>query len=120
MSKNKEEPRDLHSSSRESGGIIYNVTVKAEKNIADEWLRWLIQEHGPQIIATSCFTKFTTLKLLEYDDEESTTYAVQYLANTMEDYKTYIHQFADEFRKQSFGKWGNKLVAFRTVMEVVH
>ena len=105
---------------RGTGGIVYNVTVKVEKSIADKWLQWLVQEHAPQIIATNCFTKFTALKLLEYDDEESTTYAIQYLANTIDDYKTYLNQFADQFRKQSFDKWGNKFVAFRTVMEIVH
>jgi hypothetical protein len=101
-------------------GLIYNVTIKVEKRIADEWLRWMVQEHAPQIVATKCFTKFTALKLLEYDDEESSTYAVQYFADKVEDYKTYINQFADHFRKQSFDKWGDRLVAFRTVMEIVH
>lgn len=100
--------------------IIYNVTAKVEKDIANDWLKWLIEEHGPQIIATNCFTKFTTLKLLEYDDYDSTTYAVQYFADTIERYQTYINQYADFFRKQSFDKWGNKFVAFRTVMEVVY
>ena len=100
--------------------VVYNVTVKVEKNIADKWLQWLIQEHAPEIIATNCFTKFIALKLLEYDDEESSTYAVQYFANAIENYKTYIHQFAGHFQKQSFDKWGGRIVAFRTVMEVVH
>ena len=99
--------------------VVYNVTVKVERSIADDWLQWLVQEHAPQIIATNCFTKFTALKLLEYDDEGSTTYAIQYFANTIDDYKTYLNQFADQFRKLSFDKWGNKFVAFRTVMEIV-
>ena len=101
-------------------GIIYNVTVKLEKDIANEWLNWLIQEHAPQIIATNCFKKFTVLHLLEHDDEESTSYAVQYFAATITDYKTYISRFSDHFRKQSNDKWQNKLVAFRTIMEVVY
>ena len=105
---------------RGTGGIIYNVTVKVEKSIADEWLQWLISEHAPQIIATHCFTKFTALKLLEYDEEESTTYAVQYFSNNIKDYQRYINEFAERFRKESFDKWGNKFIAFRTVMEVIN
>lgn len=99
--------------------IIYNVTSRLEKNIADVWLNWLIQEHAPQIIATNCFKKFSILHLLEHDDEESTSYIVQYFAETMTDYQTYITQFDDHFRKQSNDKWQNKLIAFCTIMEVV-
>ena len=105
---------------RGTGGIIYNVTVKVEKDIAGNWLQWLLEEHGPQIIATNCFTKFIALKLLEYDDEESTTYAIQYFADTIEDYHNYINQYAEQFRTRAFNTWGNKFVAFRTVMEVIH
>ena len=36
--------------------IIYNVTVKVDHSIADDWLSWLQQEHIPEIIATECFT----------------------------------------------------------------
>lgn len=101
-------------------GIIYNVTVQVEKNIANEWLRWLINEHAPQILATDCFTNFATHKLLEQDDEVSTTYVVQYFSKNREDYQRYINQFAESFRIESFNKWGNKFIAFRTVMEVVN
>jgi hypothetical protein len=94
-------------------GIIYNVTVKVEKSIADDWLRWLIQEHGPQIIATNCFSKFTALKLLEHDDEEGVTYAIQYFGDTMQNYECYLAEFADHFRKESLNKWGQKFIAFK-------
>lgn len=100
--------------------VVYNVTVKVEKSIVAEWLQWVVEEHAPQIVNTGCFSKFIVLKLLEYDDEESATYAVQYFANTIDGYNTYTKQFADQFSKKSFDRWGDKFVAFRTVMEVVH
>jgi hypothetical protein len=100
--------------------IIYNVTVKVEKNIADDWLKWLVQDHAPQIIATNCFNKFTALKLLEQDDEEGITYAIQYFTDNMQNYERYIAEFADDFRRESFNKWGQKFFAFRTLMQVVN
>ncbi len=101
-------------------GIIYNVTVKVEKDIADDWLKWLLQEHAPQIIATRCFKKFTTLRLLEQDDMEGTTYAVQYFADDMQDYKRYLAEYADHFRNEAAKKWGQKFIAFRTLMQVIN
>ena len=101
-------------------GIIYNVTVKVENSIADDWLKWLMQEHGPQIIATNCFKKFTALKLLEQDDAEGVTYSVQYFADNMQNYERYLAEFADHFRLESINKWGQKFITFRTLMQVMH
>ncbi len=100
--------------------IIYNVTIKVEHAIASEWLTWLKQEHIPDIIATGCFTKATILHLIETDDSEGITYAVQYHALAKAMYNQYIEQFADTMRKKGADKWGNRFIAFRTVMEVVH
>ncbi|HEV7781855.1 MAG TPA: DUF4286 family protein [Chitinophagaceae bacterium] len=100
--------------------IIYNVTVKAEHTIADAWLTWLKEEHIPGIIATGCFTRAIVLRLLETDETEGPTWAVQYHAENKDLYDRYIDQFAAEMRKKAFDKWGNQFIAFRSVMEVVH
>ena len=101
-------------------GIIYNVTVKVENSVANDWLKWLMEEHAPQIIATNCFKKFTALKLLEQDDTEGITYAIQYFADSMQNYERYLAKFADPFRRESINKWGQKFIAFRTLMQVIN
>lgn len=100
--------------------IIYNVTIKVEHSIAAAWLTWLKEEHIPDIIATGCFTHATILHLLEADDTEGITYAVQYHAESKALYNRYIEQFSDEMRKKGIDKWGTKFIAFRSVMQLVH
>jgi Domain of unknown function (DUF4286) len=100
--------------------IIYNVTIKVDHSIAVSWLQWLKEEHIPDIIATGCFTHATILHLLEADDTEGITYAVQYHAESKALYNQYIEQFSDEMRKKGIDKWGNKFIAFRSVMQLVH
>ena len=100
--------------------IIYNVTVKVQHLIATEWLEWLKSEHIPDIISTGCFTHATILHLYESDDEEGLTYAVQYHSAGREFYENYISRFADTMRKRAIDKWGEKFIAYRTVMEVVN
>ena len=100
--------------------IIYNVTIKVEHSIAEKWLTWLKEEHIPDIIATGCFIQTTILHLLEADDTEGITYAVQYHAVNKLLYDQYIEKFSDKMRKKGAEKWGNQFVAFRSVMEVVH
>lgn len=100
--------------------ILYNVTVKPEAPIADAWLAWLQQEHIPDMIHTGCFTHATVLRLLEVDETDGPTYAVQYHADSKALYNRYIREFADEMRNRGYQKWGNRFVAYRSVMQVVH
>lgn len=100
--------------------IIYNVTIKVDHSITENWLTWLKEEHIPEIINTGCFTHATILRLLETDETDGITYAVQCHAANKESYNRYISQFADNLRKKSFDKWGNNFIAFRSVMMVVH
>jgi hypothetical protein len=99
--------------------VIYNVTVKVSNSIAVNWLKWLQQEHVPEVIATGCFTSARIVQLLEVDNDEGPTYAIQYLAPDKQHYEKYISQFASQMREKSFEKWGDQFVAFRSVMEVV-
>lgn len=100
--------------------IIYNVTIKVDHSIAGNWLTWLKEEHIPDVIGTGCFTHAIILRLLEVDDTEGPTYAVQYHALNDSLYNEYIEKFSGEMRKKGADKWGDKFIAFRSVMQVVH
>lgn len=99
--------------------IIYHVTTKVETSIADAWLQWLLNEHIPSIINTKCFSDYKVVRLLEVDDSEGPTYAVQYFAESKADYNRYISIHASKIRKLSFEKWGDRFISFRSVMEVI-
>lgn len=100
--------------------IVYNVTIKVDASISNEWLTWLKEEHIGDVLATGCFSNANILRLLEVDESEGPTFAVQYFAESKSDYNLYIEKFAGIMRQKSFEKWGNKFIAFRSVMEVVN
>ena len=100
--------------------IIYNVTIKVDKTIAEAWLNWLKDEHIADVTGTGCFTKANILRLLEVDESEGPTFAVQYFAESKAQYNRYIENFAGLMRQKSFEKWGDKFIAFRSVMQVVN
>lgn len=100
--------------------FIYNVTIKVAHSIANEWLIWLQQEHIPEVLATQCFTKATIVKLLEIDDSEGPTYAIQYVAESKALYNAYIDKYATLLKDKSYKKWGDQFIAFRSLMQVVH
>jgi hypothetical protein len=100
--------------------IVYNVTVKITLAIQQAWLQWLKEEHIPDIISTGCFTHAVILRLLEVDDADGPTYAVQYFSESKSLYNNYIENHATEMQQKSFAKWGDKFIAFRSVMQVVN
>jgi len=100
--------------------IVYNVTTKTDKSIADKWLAWMKEEHIPDLVATGCFTHAVILRLTEVDETEGPTYAVQYYAESKALYNRYIEQYADVMRKKATNKWDNKIISFRTVMTIVN
>ena len=100
--------------------ILYNVTSKPDNNIAATWLQWMKDEHIPDVINTGCFTKATLCKLLEVDDEDGPTYTVQYHAETHEEYQRYLNEYAGAMRKKVNEKWGDNIVTFRSLMQIVH
>ncbi len=100
--------------------IIYNVTNKVAHGIHRQWLKWLQEEHIPEVLATGCFGAATVLHLVEADDEDGITYAIQYQAPDMQHYERYLSEYAEKLRAQSFEKWGSQFIAFRTLMRVVN
>ena len=100
--------------------VIYNVTIKIEPAIKNEWLHWLREDHIPDILATGCFTKARIFHLLEMEESDGITFAVQYEAKEKSDYERYLSEFATDMRKKATDKWTNQFIAFRSVLELVH
>jgi hypothetical protein len=98
--------------------IIYNVTIKVENQIANEWLEWMKQEHIPELMQTGLFIDARLCKLLEQDETEGITYIAQYFCKDIEAYNSYISDHAGRMRDKSFTRFGNKFIAFRTLMQV--
>ncbi|MES1221567.1 MAG: DUF4286 family protein [Bacteroidota bacterium] len=100
--------------------IVYNITLHADHSIHDAWLQWHKEEHIPEVMATKQFTEYRLFHLLEQDETEGITYVTQYFASSADHLKKYVEEFSPSFRKKINDKWGNHLVIFRTVMEVMH
>lgn len=98
--------------------IVYNVTTKVDHSIAAAWLQWMKEEHIPEVIATGCFSHSRILRLLEVDETDGLTFAIQYEAESKSLYNRYIDKYAGELRKKAIEKWGGLIIAFRSVMQV--
>ncbi len=100
--------------------IIYNVTSKIDWSIHDQWVKWMQEEHIPEVIATGCFTHAQLLRLIETDETEGPTYAAQFFAEIKTQQDLYIEKFAPSLRQKTLKKWGNLFISFRSTMQVVN
>lgn len=100
--------------------LIYNVTTKVAHAVHADWLHWMKTTHIPAVMQTGCFTTHYFVRLLEVDEEDGPTYAVQYHAADQADYDRYLALFAKNLREETLQNWGNQIIAFRSIMQYVN
>ena|ERR1035437_2069201 len=99
--------------------FIYNITIKIDKNIINEWLEWQLQEHIPEIMQTQLFNDYKFFRLLEQDEADGPTYIVQYFTDDISKYHEYLKTYAPALRDKAIKRWRDRFIAFRTLMETV-
>ena len=99
--------------------LIYNVTVKINLLVREEWLHWMQKEHIPEVMASACFRSYRLLHLEGFDDDEGTTYAIQYTCPSEELFEIYQRDHAPALQKKHLKMFEGKFVAFRTVLTLI-
>jgi len=100
--------------------VVYNITIQVNWSIHDKWLPWMQTIHIPEVLSTGKFSHHSMLKLLDMDETEGPTYAIQFFAADRNEYEDYITQHAPLLRQKTQSLWNDQIHAFRTLMEVVN
>ncbi len=98
--------------------VIYNVTVNVEENIAQEWLEWMKNVHIPQMMITGKFQGHRILRIVSRSEGEAgQTFAIQYFCENLKKLQEYEAHFSQKLRQEHTDKYGDKVMAFRTILE---
>lgn len=100
--------------------IIYNITIKVESTVAEKWLQWMKEEHLAEMMNTGLFSDYRMCRLMEQDEADGVTFVVQYHTDSIENYQSYLDDHAPKMRQKGLAKFADKMVAFRTLMEVIN
>ena len=84
--------------------IVYNVTVKIEKDIHDDWLAWMKDNKMMKVLV---------------DEDDGFTYSIQYRVSSWEKLDDYQKNHAPALQQSHNKKYEGKFVAFRTLLEEV-
>lgn len=100
--------------------IIYNITTLVSWPIHEDWRDWLINEFIPELMETKLFSHYQVVRLMEVNEDEGPTYAVQlYLRNTS-DFYSYRDKHLRHFQKKEKDAWGDYATSFASLMEVIN
>ena len=99
--------------------IVYNVTVSVDPDIHEEWINWMKDIHIPDVMNTGKFLQNRILRV-HGEEENGVTYAVQYTALNRAELDRYFSEHAPRLQKDHVDKYGNRAVAFRTILEILH
>ena len=99
--------------------ILYNVTSNIDESIHEQWLHWMQKKHIPEILATGKFSSARLVRVLVEEEMGGLTYAVQYTTDSKATLQKYYDEDAPNFRAEGNSLFGDKMLAFRTELELV-
>ena len=99
--------------------IIYNVTINIHESVHGQWLEWMQTKHIPEILATKKFSSARLVKVLIEEEMGGTTYSVQYTTDSKATLQKYYDEDAPAFRAEGLQLFGDKMLAFRTELELI-
>lgn len=99
--------------------VVYNVTVNIDHDVQEEWLKWMLEVHIPEVLATGLFMDGRISRLQMEEDMGGVTYSIQYTLPSQAHLDQYQREFAPALQKKHTDRYAEKFVAFRTVMDVM-
>lgn len=96
---------------------LYNVTIGIDKDVELEWLAWMKNIHIPDVLATGMFVSHKIYKVLHDNEDGTASYSIQYISESLDKVVHYLEHLAPALIEKHKHKYGNKHVAFRTLLE---
>jgi hypothetical protein len=99
--------------------IIYNVTTNIHESVHDQWMTWMQEKHINDVLATGKFSSARMVKVLIEEEMGGVTYSIQYITENKETLQRYYDEDAPRLREEAMALFGDKMLAFRTELELI-
>lgn len=99
--------------------IIYNVTINIHESVHDQWMDWMQNKHIADVLATGKFTSARMVKVLVEEEMGGVTYSIQYTTDSKATLERYYEEDAPKLREEGLRLFGDKMLAFRTELELI-
>lgn len=99
---------------------LYNITIKIGWENHEEWLIWMREANIPFLYTCKLISKHLLLRLKDIDETDGPTYALQLFMDTEQLYNKFMEEHLSKVSQMQKARWGNNMLSFATLMEVVH
>lgn len=99
--------------------LIFNFTFLVSDKVRDKWLHWVRETHIPEMISSGYFTEPRLAKILSTHEQDGSSYSIQYQIDDKYKLNTWNQRFAKEMEKNCAALFGEEVLLFTTVLEVI-
>lgn len=99
--------------------LIYNVTSKVDARQHAAWLSWMERAYLPAVMESGTVEKYHLTRLLGIDDTDGPTYALLMTFKSRMVFDIYQQKHALGHQKAIKEKWGEAVLSFPSILDVV-
>ena len=79
--------------------ILYNVTVNIDHSVEEEWLKWMKEQHIPDVMNTGCFKRNLLCKI-NAESKGGSSYSIQYFCDSQKELDHYLNNYAAQLQQE--------------------
>jgi len=99
--------------------LIYNITFHVPNSIECEWLKWIKDTQIPFILESELLFDPQLTRILNDQQEEGKSYALQVKCNDMLTLTTWHKLHSANFQRNCTNAFGQQILFFATVLEII-
>jgi len=99
--------------------LIFNTTYLVPGNLYHKWNSWLHEQHIPAMLNSGYFNMPQIAKVVGSESERGTSYAVQFHVENTEMLDAWNCEHADAFLSDFKIRFGQEILYFSTVLEII-
>jgi Domain of unknown function (DUF4286) len=100
--------------------LIFNTTFLVSDRYYGSWLKWSREFLIPFMLESGEFTQPQVAKVLGADDEEGTSFSVQFHIADMDKLVSWNAEYAERFQTEVSTRFGEEVLFFSTILEIIN
>lgn len=99
--------------------FIFNTTYLVSDKVHGAWLKWIREQHIPFMLGSSYLAQPQVARIITSDKQDGTSFSVQFHVKDMQTLKLWNKEYKVLFQENCSRQFGEEVIFFTTVMEVI-
>lgn len=99
--------------------MLYVVYVMIDGGRATDWVKWMVHNHIPEVLATKCFVSASLARDSDADTAGRVGYRVYYRSATDAEYERYQAEHARRLQQEHSERYAGAFSSRREVLPLV-